>query len=665
MWVWGVSPHMQKPHAKAAHLPPPCEQHNLAGREVPPAGKAPPAPACAKGAPTLYWRYTAPARKEETIMEHHGGIPYLTEAIVFLLATVAIVPLFHRLRASPVLGYLFVGALIGPYGLRIVSHGEGVRVLAELGVVFLLFAIGLELSPTRLRAMRRILFGLGGMQVVISAAILAGIAYLWNFRHDIPLPVAVVAGTALAFSSTAVVVQLLVERKEFAQPVGRMSFAILLLQDLAVVPFLVLIGVLGGGGEAPLMSALGVSMLKAVLAIGAILLVGYAAMRFLFPFVADTHNAELLTALALLAILGAARITESAGLSMGLGAFLVGVLLSESEFRHQVASDTFSFRGLFLGMFFISIGMSIDFLSLRSLWLPVFLGVVGLIVVKGVILYALCRLFRAPPPVAVRSALLLATGGEFALVAVSASAHVGLFSDSLAQLVFAIALLSMILTPLLAQLGDTLAAHLERAALDAHPTKHLAAAEEHVANHVILAGYGRIGRAVGRLLRERNVPFVALDTDIARVRECAAAGEPIYYGDASRIEILRQVGIERAALVLVTIDNPQVNLRAIAAIARHRPNLPVQARAHDSEHGAEQLALGASHVVLDTVETSISLAGHALREMGAPTESIAMLQDSMRDSQQLRRPESHEAHEGKEPPPAPTPPPPTKNSDPP
>ena len=589
---------------------------------------------------------------------HHGGIPYLTEAIVFLLATVAIVPLFHRLRASPVLGYLFVGALIGPYGLRIVSHGEGVRVLAELGVVFLLFAIGLELSPTRLRAMRRILFGLGGMQVVISAVILAGIAYLWNFQHDIPLPVAIVAGTALAFSSTAVVVQLLVERNEFAQPVGRMSFAILLLQDLAVVPFLVLIGVLGGGGEAPLMSALGISMLKAVLAIGAILLVGYAAMRFLFPFVADTHNAELLTALALLAILGAARITESAGLSMGLGAFLVGVLLSESEFRHQVASDTFSFRGLFLGMFFISIGMSIDFLSLRTLWLPVFLGVTGLIVVKGIILYALCRLFRAPPPVAVRSALLLATGGEFALIAVSASAHVGLFSESLAQLVFAIALLSMILTPLLAQLGDTLAAHLERAAIDAHP-KHLAAAEEQVANHVILAGYGRIGRAVGQLLRERNVPFVALDTDIVRVRECAAAGEPIYYGDASRIEILRQVGIERAALVLVTIDNPQVNLRAIAAIARHRPNLPVQARAHDGEHGAEQLALGASHVVLDTVETSISLAGHALREMGAPTESIALLQDSMRDSHQLRHPESHGAHEGKEPP-APSP---AKNSD--
>ena len=445
-------------------------------------------------------------------------------------------------------------------------------------------------------------------------------------------------GVALAFSSTAVVLQLLVERNEFALPVGRASFAILLLQDLAVVPFLALVGALGGSIGATAESvvpALAWSAGKTMLAIFGILLAGYWMMRFVFPFVAGTRNPELLTALALLAILGAASITESAGLSMGLGAFLVGLLLSESEFRHQVASDTFSFRGLFLGMFFISIGMSIDFFSLRDLWAQVLLGVTGLVVVKALILYALCRCFRIAAPVALRVSLLLATSGEFALVAVSASVHVGLFSEELAHLVFAIAVISLILTPLLAQLGDRLARRMERAGLAAH-SEAAEGGGERLENHVVLAGYGRIGRAVGQLLHEQNVPFVALDMDIARVRACAAAGEPIYYGDASRAEILSHIGIERAALVLVTIDNPRASLRAIATIARNWPSLLIHARAHDSEHGAELLALGAEHVVLDTVETSVSMAGYALRDLGAPMDSIGLLQEGMRQRHQLR-----------------------------
>ncbi|MCY4033570.1 MAG: cation:proton antiporter, partial [Hyphomicrobiales bacterium] len=268
-------------------------------------------------------------------MEHAkdvvGGIPYVKEAIIFLMATVAIVPLFHHLRASPVLGYLFVGALIGPFGLQIVAHAEGVHVIAELGVVFLLFAIGLELSLTRLRAMRRILFGLGGLQVLVSGAVIGGVAYLWGVSER----AAIVIGVALALSSTAVVVQLLVERGAFALPVGRTSFAILLLQDLAVVPLLALIGALGGAATESIYPTLGAVGLKTIFVILLIFLIGGWAMRFLFPFIANTRNPELLTALALLAILGAASLTRAAGLSMGLGAFLIGLLLAESEFRHQ------------------------------------------------------------------------------------------------------------------------------------------------------------------------------------------------------------------------------------------------------------------------------------------------------------------------------------------
>lgn len=567
-------------------------------------------------------------------MEHAhdvvGGIPYITEAIIFLLATVVIVPLFHHLRASPVLGYLFVGALIGPFGLEIVSHDEGVRVLAELGVVFLLFAIGLELSLTRLRAMQRILFGLGGLQVLISAAVLGGIAYLWNFSGGVTVRVAVVLGVALALSSTAVVVQLLVERSQFAQPVGRTSFAILLMQDLAVVPFLALIGGLSDVTAESMLFTLGEVTVKTIFAILVILLAGRWVMRFLFMYVADTRNPELLTALGLLAILGAASITQAAGLSLELGAFLVGLLLAETEFRHQVASDTFSFRGLLLGMFFISIGMSIDFLSLRDLWVQVLGGVVGLIIVKAAILYCLCRVFFIPAPEALRVALLLAAGGEFALVAVSASLEVGLFSEVIAQLVFAIAVLSMILTPLLAQLGDRLAKRMEKAELDAK-VETLAPAMSSLNNHVVMAGYGRIGRAVAQLLQEENVPFVALDTDIARVRARADASDPVYYGDASQAEILRRVGIERAALVLVTIDNPRASLRAVTTMTRNWPNLLVHARAHDSEHGTELLALGADRVVLDTMETSVHLAGYVFQDLGAPMDSVALLQESMRN----------------------------------
>ena len=558
------------------------------------------------------------------------GIPYVKEAIIFLLATVAIVPLFHHLRASPVLGYLFVGALIGPFGLQIVAHAEGVHIIAELGVVFLLFAIGLELSLTRLRAMQRIFFGLGGLQVLVSAVVIGSIAYFWGLSGR----AAIVIGVALALSSTAVVVQLLVERGAFALPVGRTSFAILLLQDLAVVPLLALIGALGGATSESIYPALGAVSLKTVFAILLILLIGGWTMRFLFPFIAKTRNPELLTALALLAILGAASLTRAAGLSMGLGAFLIGLLLAESEFRHQVASDTFSFRGLFLGMFFISIGMSLDFFSLQDFWVELIIGVVGLVTLKAAILYALCRCFHIPTPDAVRVCLLLAAGGEFALVAVSASLEVALFSEYVGQLIFSIAVVSMILTPLLAQLGDSLATRMEKAPLEAQPEPADSDARR-LENHVVLAGYGRVGRAVAQLLQEQNVPFVALDMDISRVRMCADAGEPVYYGDASRAEILRRVGIERASLVLVTIDEPRTSLRTISTIVRVWPKILIHARAHDSDHGAELLAMGAAHVVLDTVETTVSLAGYVLRDLGAPMDSIGLMLESMRDRYRL------------------------------
>ena len=563
-------------------------------------------------------------------MNGSEGIPYLREVLVFLLASVVIVPLFQRLRASPILGYLAIGVLIGPFGLALVEDVEGVRRLAELGVVILLFTIGLGLSFERLWALRRFVFGLGLLQVVVTGAAISLIAFLWGNS----LQAAILVGASLALSSTAIVSQLLVERGELASPAGRATFAVLLFQDLAVVPILFIVTVFGQGAEGPVGLALLFALGRALLALLVILLLGRLALRPLFRLVAGRHSPELFMAMTLLAVIGTAWATGEAGLSMASGAFLAGLLLAETEFRHQIESDIQPFKGLMLGLFFISVGMAIDLGAVADLSLWVGLSVLGLMALKAAIASGLALGFGLPRSVALHSGILLAQGGEFAFVVIGAAMLVNLIPPPVAQFMVIVAGLTMLVTPLLAVLGRLLANRLAASdkALGQDP---LAAEMGDLEDHVIIAGYGRVGRTVARFLDAQKIPHLALDLDAERVKGCREQGQPVHYGDARRRDVLAKMGADAALSLVVTLDDSRAAGRVLAIVRNAWPNLQTFVRARDEAHAAELAQMGASLVVPETVESSLQLAGHVLRAAGTPREAVNQLIEQLRDSEFL------------------------------
>jgi CPA2 family monovalent cation:H+ antiporter-2 len=548
----------------------------------------------------------------------------MNDAFVLVVSALVVVTVLHRVRASPVLGYLVAGVVVGPSVLGLMKPGAEIGVLAELGVVFLLFLLGLELSFARLRTMRRLVFGLGGAQVVVTAAAIGAIAWLWGN----PPRLALVLGIALALSSTAVIIQLLVERGEMASRLGRTSFAILLFQDLVVVPLLVLVPILADGegavDERPIWELVGLALIKATAAVGIILLIGRYLLRWPYRWVAATRSSELFAALTLLVVLGTGWLTHRAGLSMALGAFLAGVVLAETEYRHQVEADIRPFKGLLLGLFFISVGMSLE---VARIWTDAFwvaASVVGLIVLKSVIAVALCLAFRVPAPVAVRTGLLLGAGGEFLFVVVPAALAVGLMDVDTGQFMMAVTGLTMLLTPGLAWAGARMAVAVERRAANRAygPDAADTAALEH---HVLIAGFGRVGETVARLLAEQTVTYLALDVDADRVRAARARGAPVVYGDAARADVLERLGAERAAALVVTLDDPDTARRTVDGVRRRWPNLRVLARAHDAIRADELRALGVAEVVPETLESSLSLARSALAATGLPSEAAVRL----------------------------------------
>lgn len=564
----------------------------------------------------------------DTQIGHGPSVPYLREVLVFLLATVLVVPLLQRLRASPVLGYLFVGALIGPFGLRIISDVDGVAALAQLGVVFLLFIIGLELSLERLRAMGRLIFGLGGAQVGLSAIVIGFIAWGWGNNPE----AAIILGMCLALSSTAIVTQLLVEKGEFSSRTGRTAFAVLLFQDLAVVPLLVLVNSFAGDGGSVL-AALGLSLVKAAIAFALILGLGRLTLRPIFRLVARGRSPEMLMALTLLAILATAIGTEMAGLSMALGAFLAGLLLAETEFRHQVEIDIQPFKGLLLGLFFISVGMGIDALLVidRIFWIAA--SVLGLIAIKAVLFVPVARLFGVPWPTAIRSALLLGTAGEFALVVVGAAMTGGVLPPDVGQFMMIVAALSMATTPFMMPLGQTCAKWVQRRSTGARAPDALAPKQNDMTAHVVIAGFGRVGQTVAQLLTDQKVPYVALDLDAAATYRRRRAGLPVYFGDASRPDVLERLGMDHAAAIVLTLDNPQMTKHAVSAIRERWPDILIYVRARDNSHSGELEELGATGIVPETLESSLALAGQVLHGLGTPMEAVNTLIDRIRDEQ--------------------------------
>jgi len=551
---------------------------------------------------------------------------HLLEGVVIVLLTaVLVVPLFQRAKLSAVLGYLAAGAIIGPYGLGVVGSGPEVSALAEFGVVFLLFTIGLELSIERLRAMRHHIFGLGTAQVVISGVAIGGIGF---FGFGLPGEAAVVIGAALALSSTAVVLQLLAEHGDMLARVGRISFSILLLQDIAVAPILALVPLLGmDGGD--LATALGMALLRAALAVAAIALIGRLLLRPVFRLAARTHNREVFAALALLVALGTGWTTHHFGLSMALGAFLAGLMLAGTEYRHQVEADIEPFRGILLGFFFMTVGMLVDpALILEQAGLIVLL-VIGLLALKAAVVIALCRLFGVGAPAALRIGLLLAEGGEFAFVIVGLAMTEGVVAQPTGQLVVVVVILSMIATPFLAGLGRRLQHRLERGALAA--PESLSAESEGLRDHVVIAGFGRVGQTIARLLAEREIPYIALDLDPSRVAAARQRGRLVFYGNVAQPDVMRRAHVDTARAVVVTIDQPMAAERVVHGLRQHYPALHIVARAHDREHGRSLMNAGASSIVPETLEASLQLGHAVLRTAGAPDEDIDRLLARLRD----------------------------------
>jgi CPA2 family monovalent cation:H+ antiporter-2 len=545
------------------------------------------------------------------------------EALLFLVTAGVVAPLFVRLRISPVLGYLLAGVALGPFGLGklaertpilsalALTNVESINRLAEFGVVVLLFTIGLELSLERVKRMRRLVFEFGLGQLVISALALGLIAYALGRTAA----AATTIGAALALSSTAIVIPVLAERKRLASPVGRLSFAALLLQDLAVAPLLVLVTMLSGGGHSGnLALSIAIALAPAAAALAAVIVVGRLALRPLFHSVALTRSPEFFMAACLLVVLGAALIAAASGLSMALGAFVAGLLLAETEFRREIQVTIEPFKGLLLGLFFVSVGAQLD-LSILAAAPIVTIGIaVALIVIKALIVFGLGRLFKAPGRVAGEAALLLGPGGEFAFVMIAAAVAGGVVERADASILLVAVALSMMTIPSLGRLGAALA---RRRARELDPEALVAPPEED-GGRVIIVGYGRVGALIGEMLDAHRIRFIAVDVDPNLTARERRAGKPVYYGDASREDFLRRCGLETARALVITLDKASANEDVVAAARRLRPDINIIARARDAEHARTLYELGVTDAVPETIEASLQLSEATLVDIGVP-----------------------------------------------
>jgi CPA2 family monovalent cation:H+ antiporter-2 len=544
-----------------------------------------------------------------------------SDALVVLGTAGIVVPIVSRLGFSPVLGYLGAGALLGPLGLGsligsyptlfwfTVGDAKDVGGIAELGVVFLLFLIGLELSLHRLLTMRRLVFGLGGLQVLITTVLLAGVAVFFGIKP----PEAIILGACLSLSSTAIVLELLSRQERLTSNLGRASFSVLLAQDLAVIPLLMFVSILAAGPNGSVMRSLGVALLQAAIALTVIVVLGRVLLRPLFRMVATTRSRELFIATALFVIIAAGVIANQAGLSMALGAFVAGLLLAETEYRKAIEATVEPFKGLLLGIFFFTVGMDID---VRELLREPYLlagAVVSLILAKSILIVGLAKLFRLSWPVAVEMGLLLGPGGEFAFVGIGMAADFHLIGGPLSSFTLAVTSVTMALTPLLSFAARRFASRL-RAVVPA--PSELRARPSAGRKHAIVVGYGRVGKMVCAMLKEHGIAYIAADSDALTVTRDRRDGHDVYYGDAADSRFLEVCGLGDAAGVIVTTHTPAVIDAVVENVRALRPDILIVSRARDAEHASHLYALGATDAVPETVEASLQLSEAALVGLG-------------------------------------------------
>lgn len=555
-----------------------------------------------------------------------AGGELLTSAGIFMAATVAVVPLFKRLGLGTVLGYLAAGTIIGPYGLHFITDAESILTVAEFGVVLLLFVIGLELNPQRLWRMRGEIFGLGASQVMLSGITIAGVSMMFGLYSA----TAWIVGFALALSSTAFALQILEESGTRSTIHGRRAFSILLFQDLAIVPLLGLVAVLSPGA-----SNEGVNWLDIGKMLGAVvgfIVGGRYLLKPLFRLMANTGSREVFGAAALLLVVGAALLMDAVGLSMALGAFLGGVLLAESEFRHQIEADIEPFRALLISLFFMSVGMLVNWPLVFARWPEVIAIVLGLILVKFLIIFGLCRLFKSDARDSLRIAGLLPQGGEFAFVIFTAAQGAALLDKEQSSLLTAAVTLSMAATPLMGFLAEKLIARMpETTSMDG--VSHVEHADQH---RVLVAGFGRIGQIVTQIMMARGIEVTAIDKDPERIRTAEKFGNKVYYGDIRRVDVLRAAGAEDADLIFVSVNSQRECNTLVALIRASFPKLRILVRAYDRIHALELLDIGADFVVRETFESSVKLGLEGLRLLDTDEEVLANIGEEFRARDQER-----------------------------
>ncbi|MDO4696688.1 MAG: cation:proton antiporter [Neisseria sp.] len=547
-------------------------------------------------------------------MEHFSLAP----VVMVLMVAVISVTICRRLNISPMLGYLSVGFLAGPGMLHWLGHSHATEFLGEIGIVFLMFSIGLEFSLAKLKAMRYLVFGLGGAQIILTLGLgLIGLMTLYGTSFDGAFAVA----AALAMSSTAIISRIMSEKAELGQTHGRMAMGVLLMQDIAVVPLMILLPAFADGNQGNLLPALGLAMLKMTVTLGLLFVVGHRIMSPWFRLVARAKSSELFMINVLLVTLGVAYITELQGLSMALGAFVAGMLLSETEYRFQVEDDIRPFRDILLGFFFITIGMKVNISALFDNWQTILALLAVLIPLKTFIVFALAKKMRHTAAESLKSALYLAQGGEFGFVILAISAKLSLIDTHLEQAAIAAVLISMIAAPFIINGSDSVIKKLsklsdwEKQSLDLHS---MLVDSMSKSEHILIIGYGRGGQSIGRILAQENIPYYALDLDAERVRVARTAGEPVSFGDAKRKEVLHAAGLNRAKAVIITIHHEHEARHILDNIMHMHPSMPVHMRVTQDDHIDTLLERGAEEVISDTKETALALAGFALISSGLP-----------------------------------------------
>ncbi len=556
---------------------------------------------------------------------HHNP---LNDVLILLACSVVAVTVFRRLHLPPILGYLTVGILAGSHALGWVPDGEAIHLLAEVGVVFLLFMIGLEVSIPHLMAMKGTVLGLGSAQVLVTLGITSGIA----LYAGVDWKGALILGGIVALSSTAIAAKQLIEQLEMQSRHGRTALGILLFQDLAVVPFLVIIPILGDPGGQSMLLPITWAIAKATVAFIVMFAMGHWVLRPLFHTIAGAHSIELFTLTILLVALAAAGLTYELGLSLALGAFLAGMMLGETEYRHQIEAEVRPFRDVLMGLFFISVGTQLDLGALPDIWVWVLLLTLAIIAGKALVVFAIARIGGHEYGVSLRTGLVLAQGGEFGFALITLGIANGLFTNEVTQPVLAAIIFSMILSPLIIRYNGHFAERLcsSYAGKKMAEAQNLSQATHALEGHVIICGFGRIGQNLAGFLKEEGFNYVALDLDPLLIREAWEAGEQVFYGDSRNGEILHMAGIDRARALVITFHDYHLTEHITHIARKQSGDIMIVARTHDDHHLEELEAAGANDVVPESLEASMMLAAHTLGHLGVDRDEIRTLVDKSR-----------------------------------